>query len=205
MGPALKAALTEEMLKRFAGRAAAYDQENRFFQEDFEELRASGYLRLPLPKEFGGEGLSLSESCRAQRQLAHQAQVLGGSLRLGADNALQPATTNLTVSNGAVFDLNSHNAAAQSLSGLPGSSIILGGATLTINQTRDTTFGGVLSGAGGFVKGGPGVLTLGGANTYAGVTTIAAGTLLLNGSLSSFVVLSDTGTLGPWVSGGIRH
>ena len=36
--------LTEEMLARFASRAAAYDRENRFIDEDFEELRASKYL-----------------------------------------------------------------------------------------------------------------------------------------------------------------
>ena len=37
------------MLQRFDERAPAYDRENRFFSEDFEELRASGYLSAPLP------------------------------------------------------------------------------------------------------------------------------------------------------------
>ena len=32
------------MLARFDERAPAYDRDNRFFTEDFEELRASGYL-----------------------------------------------------------------------------------------------------------------------------------------------------------------
>ncbi len=44
-----KPVLTEEMLARFASRAAACDRENRFFDEDFEELRAAKYLLLPLP------------------------------------------------------------------------------------------------------------------------------------------------------------
>ncbi len=65
--------LTEEMLARFASRAAAYDQENRFFKEDFEELRAAKYLLLPAPVEFGGAGLPLAEVCRAQRRLAYHA------------------------------------------------------------------------------------------------------------------------------------
>ena len=36
--------LTDDMLARFDERAPVYDQENRFFDEDFEELRASGFL-----------------------------------------------------------------------------------------------------------------------------------------------------------------
>jgi len=45
----VKPVLTEEMLARFASRAASYDRENRFFAEDFEELRAAKHLLLPLP------------------------------------------------------------------------------------------------------------------------------------------------------------
>lgn len=65
--------LTDEMLARFASRAAAYDRENRFFQEDFDELRAAKYLLSPLPVEFGGAGLSLAEMCIQQRRLAYYA------------------------------------------------------------------------------------------------------------------------------------
>jgi alkylation response protein AidB-like acyl-CoA dehydrogenase len=68
-----KSALTEEMLTRFASRAAAYDRENRFFEEDFEELRAAKYLLLPVPAEFGGAGMTLAEVGREQRQLAYYA------------------------------------------------------------------------------------------------------------------------------------
>jgi alkylation response protein AidB-like acyl-CoA dehydrogenase len=65
--------LTEEMLARFASRAASYDHENRFFEEDFAELRAAKYLLLPLPPEFGGAGMTLAEVCREQRRLAYHA------------------------------------------------------------------------------------------------------------------------------------
>jgi alkylation response protein AidB-like acyl-CoA dehydrogenase len=68
-----KSVLTEEMLARFAGRAAIYDRENRFFDEDFEELRKAKYLLLPLPAEFGGAGMTLAEVCREQRLLAYYA------------------------------------------------------------------------------------------------------------------------------------
>src|SRR4249920_3287125 len=69
----VKSVLTEEMLARFASRAASYDQENRFFEEDFKELQAAKYLLLPLPPEFGGAGLTLAEMCREQRRLAYHA------------------------------------------------------------------------------------------------------------------------------------
>ncbi len=69
----LRPVLSEEMLARFASRAAACDRENRFIDEDFEELRAAKYLLLPLPSEFGGAGMTLAEVCREQRVLAYHA------------------------------------------------------------------------------------------------------------------------------------
>src|SRR6185312_10991327 len=68
---AFESPLTEQMLTRFDSRAAIYDRENRFFDQDFEELRAAKYLVLPLPREFGGPGLNLAEVCREQRRLAY--------------------------------------------------------------------------------------------------------------------------------------
>jgi alkylation response protein AidB-like acyl-CoA dehydrogenase len=65
--------LTEDMLKRFASRAPVYDRENRFFKEDFEELRGSGYLQMAVPAELGGGGRSLAEVVREQRRLGYHA------------------------------------------------------------------------------------------------------------------------------------
>jgi alkylation response protein AidB-like acyl-CoA dehydrogenase len=65
--------LKEDMLKRFAARAPAYDRENRFFTEDFEELRESGYLLLAVPEELGGGGRTLAEVVREQRRLGYYA------------------------------------------------------------------------------------------------------------------------------------
>jgi alkylation response protein AidB-like acyl-CoA dehydrogenase len=73
VGPVAPSVLTGEMLERFAARAAGYDRDNRFFEEDFEELRVSGYLTLPVPTEFGGAGMTLAEVCREQRRLAYYA------------------------------------------------------------------------------------------------------------------------------------
>ncbi len=63
--------LSDEMLARFAERAPVYDRENRFFQEDFDELKASGYLTAPVPQELGGAGLTLAEMMPLQRRLAY--------------------------------------------------------------------------------------------------------------------------------------
>ena len=71
--PTPSAPLTDDMLERFAARAPQYDRENRFFTEDFEELRACGYLRLALPKDLGGAGCTLAEVVRQQRRLGYYA------------------------------------------------------------------------------------------------------------------------------------
>jgi alkylation response protein AidB-like acyl-CoA dehydrogenase len=63
--------LTDEMLARFDERAPIYDRENRFFDEDWEELRRSGFLLASVPAEFGGAGLNLTEYASEIRRLAY--------------------------------------------------------------------------------------------------------------------------------------
>jgi alkylation response protein AidB-like acyl-CoA dehydrogenase len=65
--------LPDDMLRTFAQRCGAYDRENRFFQEDFDDLRRIGYLTMSVPEELGGRGLNLAEVCREQRRLAYYA------------------------------------------------------------------------------------------------------------------------------------
>ena len=65
--------LTDEMLQRFDERAPVYDRENRFFDEDFEELLHSGYLNAALPAQYGGAGLNLAQVMQLQRKLAYYA------------------------------------------------------------------------------------------------------------------------------------
>ena len=78
----VKSVLTEEMLARFASRAANYDRENRFFEEDFKELQAAKYLLMPVPVKFGGAGMSLAEVCREQRRLAYYAPATALALNM---------------------------------------------------------------------------------------------------------------------------
>jgi alkylation response protein AidB-like acyl-CoA dehydrogenase len=65
--------LTQEMLHRFQERAPQYDRENRFFDEDFEELRDAGYLTIAVPRELGGRGYTLADVGREQRRLGYYA------------------------------------------------------------------------------------------------------------------------------------
>ena len=65
--------LDDALLARFAARAPDYDRENRFFTEDFEELRDRGYLVLPVPEELGGAGADLARIGSEQRRLAYHA------------------------------------------------------------------------------------------------------------------------------------
>jgi alkylation response protein AidB-like acyl-CoA dehydrogenase len=65
--------LSDDMLQRFAERAPQYDRENRFFQEDFDELKTAGYLTAAVPKDLGGGGLNFVEMMALQRKLAYHA------------------------------------------------------------------------------------------------------------------------------------
>src|ERR1700722_341398 len=65
--------LPDALLRRCAERCAGYDRDNRFFDEDFAELKAAGYLALAVPRELGGQGFTLAQSCREQRRLAYHA------------------------------------------------------------------------------------------------------------------------------------
>ena len=63
----------DSVYQRCAERAPVYDRDNRFFMEDFEELRSCGYTLMAVPQEFGGRGLKLPETCRETRRLAYYA------------------------------------------------------------------------------------------------------------------------------------
>jgi alkylation response protein AidB-like acyl-CoA dehydrogenase len=62
--------LTETQLEAFRSRAAGYDRDNTFFQEDFDELRKAGYLKMAVPTELGGLGFTIAEVARETRRVA---------------------------------------------------------------------------------------------------------------------------------------
>lgn len=77
-----KTVLNKELLEGCASRAETYDKENIFFHEDFEQLKAAGYLLGPVPREFGGSGLNLAQSCREQTNLAYHAPATALALNM---------------------------------------------------------------------------------------------------------------------------
>jgi len=83
--------------------------------------------------------------------------------------------------------------------------VFLGARNLTVGSNNlSTTFSGVISDAGGVIatggsltKIGTGALTLSGANTYTGPTTVNAGKLIVDGSITnSATTVNSGGTLG---------
>ena len=64
------AILPDTLLATIRERAARYDAENRFFDEDLADLTAAGYLTILVPADRGGLGLGLREAVRLQARLA---------------------------------------------------------------------------------------------------------------------------------------
>lgn len=97
----------------------------------------------------------------------------------------------VTVNTGATLNLG-NSLTSGSLAG--GGNVNLNANTLTTgNNNSDTTFSGVISGTGGLIKDGAGVLTLSGANTYSGATTVNAGTVKINGNTGSSIATINNG------------
>jgi len=62
-------ALANELAPSLAERAAAHDVDGSFPHENYAELHQSGYLRLVIPPEYGGQGANVYEMVLAQEQL----------------------------------------------------------------------------------------------------------------------------------------
>ena len=128
-----------------------------------------------------------------------------GILQLGNAAALGANTAALIV-NGGTVDLNSYSATIGPLSGLPAgvitdSSGSSGTTTLAVNVPGTSTYpGAIVDGparAVAFTQNGPGMLIFSGNSSYSGSTTVSAGTLQVNGSLTGTgaVVINSGATL----------
>ncbi len=62
--------LPDDLLARIRERAPIHDRENTFPEQDLDELRDAGYLRILVPVEHGGPGLSLEQAAVLQQRLA---------------------------------------------------------------------------------------------------------------------------------------
>lgn len=146
----------------------------------------------------------------------------GITVRLETNNALPTSTTlRLQATSGtSTFGKFALNGFDQEVAGIQGSAAantlnsVVGGAatlsTLTVNNAADFTFNGRLGNTGenednlALVKGGAGILSLQGANTYAGQTLVSGGVLAVNGThsggdlytIAGGAALAGTGSIG---------
>jgi alkylation response protein AidB-like acyl-CoA dehydrogenase len=63
-------ALADQLAARFAARADAHDRDGSFPFENYAALHDTGYLRLAIPSEYGGEGADPFTMVLAQERLA---------------------------------------------------------------------------------------------------------------------------------------
>ncbi len=112
-------------------------------------------------------------------------QLQGGNVICGVTNTVGAAAS-VNISSGATFALNGFN---QIVAAVTGSGSVIGGsatsAMLTITNKATDSYGGILGGSGAnqnnfaLTKTGPFTLTLSGANTFSGTTTISNGAVNL--------------------------
>jgi autotransporter-associated beta strand protein len=167
----------------------------------------SGTSLVPQRFYIGDIGEVLAYSMQLNASDAQQVTSYLMSKWLGTQlpaNNLLPSTTILRISNSGTFDMAN---GTQTIAGLSstdgsGSKVLLGNGVLTVANTANVTFDGVISGNGGslFLQG-PGKQVFSGANTYNGGTTVSGGTLQLgdgaakNGSVTGNIALANNSAL----------
>ncbi len=115
-----------------------------------------------------------------------------GILADGVINALPIGTA---LSDGGTLDLAGFSQQVAGVTGIGTVSDSGATTTFTVNNSAADTFGGQLTGGLALAKTNSGTLQLTNINSYAGSTSVSAGTLEVDGSIISAVTLSGTGTL----------
>jgi outer membrane autotransporter protein len=110
-----------------------------------------------------------------------------GTLRVGSDGNLGNAAGALTFGGGTLL-LSGSFASNRSVT------LNAGGGIFDTNG-NDLTLSGGITGTGSLTKNGTGTLFLTGTDTYTGTTTVNAGALSVNGSMTSPVTVNASGTL----------
>jgi outer membrane autotransporter protein len=110
--------------------------------------------------------------------------ITGGALTLTGGNVFQADTNPVSVTGGSLILQSNQNIG--DLSGGGSGVVALGSNTLSTNgDGASTTFSGVITGTGGLIKRGAGVLSLTGASSFSGLTTVSSGALTLGGPVSA--------------------
>jgi autotransporter-associated beta strand protein len=186
------------------GQAIALNAGNGTFDTNGQQATLSGVLSGTGALVKTGAGvLTLTGSDYHQGGFV----VNGGTLRLGSGE--WPSSPGALTVNAGTFDLNGHSVSLPTIAG-SGGVIALGGGNLTVGGTAgSSSFAGAITGSGMLIEYGSGyTLTLTGANTYTGGTTLyggilrlgAGGSLLAGGALAlgggTFDIGGGTQTLG---------
>jgi fibronectin-binding autotransporter adhesin len=105
-------------------------------------------------------------------------------LKIGANNALG-SSSGVQLNTNTTLNLDNHSIAIGRLYSTSGGTVQIGTAALTLGDSTNQTFAGVITGTGSLVKQGTGTQTFTNANTYTGGTTISSGTLQLGNGYST--------------------
>ncbi len=156
-----------------------------------------------------GAGLTTTELFFTDKTTAAAANITANGGVGGSDGGViffmkkaSGGTSSITLNGNAELDISTHDQPGVTIGSLSGTgSVFLGANTLTIGSNNlSTSFSGVIQDTGGVTKSGSGTLTLTGANTYAGVTTVSGGVLNAgnkNGSATGAGAVNvNAGTLG---------
>ena len=172
------------------------------------QLSAEGNSTLTLGGIIGGTGSRTFTKLgtgtiflNAANSYTGATTISAGILEIGNQSALS-TTSALTISNGATLDING---LSPTISSISGAGLItssgLGNITLTFSNAAATTFSGIIQNgiatSLGITKLGTSSLTLSGANTYTGLTTVSAGTLIVTNPSSLGTTASGTSVLSP--------
>jgi len=193
---------------------ASYTLANNITLSNSGVLTLAGTNNLALTGTISGSG-SLVKNGAATTTLSNAngytggTTVNGGILALASGGSLPASGALNLAAPGTYFDVShaSGNQAIGALSGVSGSTILLGGNSLTFGDNTNHTFAGVINGSGGIIKQGTGTQVLTGANSYSGGTTILAGTLAVQagGSMptAAAVTLAGTGVFDMSAAGNV--
>lgn len=151
----------------------------------------------PSPNRVVKSGAGTVALGNADNAYTLDTEISDGTLQIAADTCLgaappAPSSAHVQLAGGATleatetFVLNANRGLAISGSG----------AGLAVADGKVMTYNGTISGSGGFIKSGTGVLVLSGTNSYSGATEVAAGTLRVQGAAAnSAVTVSPSATL----------
>ncbi|MFJ2992302.1 autotransporter-associated beta strand repeat-containing protein [Pandoraea sp. NPDC087047] len=140
-----------------------------------------------------------TQTLTGQNTFSGGIDVTNGTVALGAGGTLSGAN-NVTLASGTALNISQATSPVviAGLDGTAGSGVSLGGQSLTLGGTTNSTFGGIIGGTGGITKQGAATVTLAGNNTFTGTTSVTGGTLALgpSGQLSpgAGLTLSNAGS-----------